>query len=69
MKLAKQLGAGKTPAPRLVPVEIIEPDVDEERGWELRTAAGHVLRVYNALTDTQLEEILAAMVVVDEATP
>ena len=67
----QQRGSPKAPersGPRLLPVEVVESEFDGEVGWELRTAAGHVLRVHGALTDAQLEEILGAMMV-DEAAP
>lgn len=49
--------------PRLVPVEIVDTDPAEAAGWELRSAAGHVLRVYEPLTTRQLEEILVVMAI------
>ena len=52
---------------RLVEVDVVEDgdtvEVDETplAGWELRSAAGHVLRVAGPLTQAHVEAVVAAM--------
>ena len=65
-KLSKDCEGGaelteRSEALSLVPVEIVDADEDIWMGWELRTSAGHVLRVRGNLDRRDLESILATM--------
>ncbi len=48
--------------PTFVPIEVAAADADDSPvDWELRTAAGHVLRVSGQIADEDLSAILQAI--------
>lgn len=55
--------------PTFVPLEVAGTDDDSAKAvdWELRTAAGHVLRVSGPIADEDLEAILGALLAAEKS--
>jgi hypothetical protein len=53
--------SAREPAPRLVPVEVVDRGPHDGSEWELTSASGHRLRVRGALTGADLRIVVDAL--------